>query len=83
MDYENEPVVYTGPNIHPLALQRFQVFRGGLPPYVQRAIERIPEIEKLIVPVRELESTRRKIDKPGTNEARLFHAVQKAAGGIR
>ena len=76
MDYENEPVVYTGPNIYPLALQRFQVFR-------ERAIERIPEIEKLIVPVRELESTRRKIDKPGTNEARLFHAVQKAAGGIR
>lgn len=78
-----ESVVYTGPNVWRMALQRWQVFRGGLPPYVQRAIERIPQIEQLIVPVSELEAMRRKIDKPGTNEARLFREVQKAAEVIR
>ena len=83
MDLENEPVVYTGPNILALGMQKFQVFRGGLPPYVKRAIERIPDIEKLIVPVSELEAMRRKIEKPGTNEARLFREVQKAGGAIR
>ena len=55
------------------------MFRGGLPPYVKRAIEKIPEIEHLIVPVSELEAMRAKIDKPGTPEARFFVAVQKAA----
>ena len=76
---EKDTVVYTGPNIFSLALQKFQVFRGGLPPYVKRAIEKIPEIEHLIVPVNELEAMRAKIDKPGTPEARFFVAVQKAA----
>ena len=80
---ENDTVIYTGPNIFPLALQRFQVFWGGLPSYVKRAIEEIPEIEHLIVPVNELEAMRAKIDKPGTQEARFFVAVQKAAETLR
>ena len=82
-DTQSEPQIYTGPNIFKMALQRFQVFRGGLPPYVKRAIERIPDIEKLIVPVSELEAMRRKTEKPGTNEARLFREVQKAGGAMR
>lgn len=80
---ESETVIYTGPNIFAMALQKFQVFRGGLPPYVKRAIEKIPEIKSLIVPVSELENMRRKIDKPGTNEARLFAIVQRAAGKVK
>ena len=68
---ESSTVIYTGPNIFALALMMFQVFKGGLPPYVQRAIEKIP--------VSELEAMRAKIDKPGTPEARFFVAVQKAA----
>ena len=75
---EKEPSIYTGPNIFDMALQRFQVFKGGLPPYVNRAIEKIPEIKGLIVPVSELENTREKINKPGTQEARFFNDIQKA-----
>ena len=79
----DEPVIYTGPNIFALALQKFQVFKGGLPPYVHRAIEKIPEIKSLIVPVSELEAMRAKIEKSGTREARIFYNVQKAAEKIR
>ena len=82
IDTEIPAVIYTGPNVFALALQRFQVFKGGLPPYVKRAIEIIPDIHKLIVPVNELEAMRAKIDKPGTAEARFFVAVQKAAEKI-
>ena len=71
--------IYTGPNIIAFALMKFQVFRGGFPPYIKRAIEKIPEIEALIVPVEELEEMRKKIERPGTNEARLFYTVQKEA----
>ena len=79
---DTEPLIYVGPNILAFALQKYQIFRGGLPPYVVRAIEKIPEIESLIVPVRELESVRMKIRKAGTNEARLFYTVQEEAAKI-
>ncbi len=74
-----EPEIYTGPNILAFALQKFQLFRGGLPPHVVRAIEKIPDIQKLIVPVSELESMRQKIGRPGTNESRLYYSVQVEA----
>ena len=67
----------------PLALRRFQVFRGGLPPYVERAIEKIPEVRLLIVPVEKLDEARMKTEKAGTNEFRLFDAVKKAAEGVK
>ena len=76
---ESEPEIYTGPNILAFALTKYQVFRGGLPQYVKRAIEKIPEIQTLIVPVSELEAMRQKISRPGTNEARLFYGVQQDA----
>ena len=79
----DEPVIYTGPNIFALALQKFQVFKGGLPPYVKRAIEKIPEIKSLIVPVSELEAMRANIEKSGTLEARIFYNVQKEAEKLR
>ncbi|MBR2209022.1 MAG: hypothetical protein IJ859_09485 [Synergistaceae bacterium] len=83
MIVNDEPMIYTGPNIFPLAMQKFQVFSGGLPPYVERAIEKIPEIKALIVPVSELENMRTKIEKSGTREARIFYNVEKEAEKIR
>ena len=81
-DTEIEPMIYTGPNVFAMNLQRFRVFRGGIPPATRRAIEKIPEIESLIVPVNELEEMRQKIEKPGTNESRLFATVQKEAAKL-
>lgn len=69
-------LIYVGPNIPGGILQRFQVFKGGLPPHAKGLIEQVPEVKDLFVPVTELEDARRKIEEPGTNEARLFYAVQ-------
>ena len=80
---EPEQTVYVGPNVLPLALRRFQVFRGGLPPYVERAIEKIPEVRLLIVPVEKLDEARMKTERAGTNEFRLYEAVKKAAEGVK
>ena len=77
-------LAYVGPNVPSGILHRFQVFKGGLPPYCKDLFERIPEIKELFVPVEELESTRRKIEESGTNEARLFYiAQQKLAKGVK
>ena len=67
-----ETLIYTGPNVLALALERFKVFRGGLPFFMRRAIEKIPEIEKLIVPISELEAT--------PHSAKMSHA--KEAGSL-
>ena len=75
-DTQSEPQIYTGPNIFKMALQRFQVFRGGLPSYVKRAIEKYPDIQTFIVPVSEVEEMKQKIKTAGTNEFRLFHELK-------
>ena len=76
-DTQSEPQIYTGPNIFKMALQRFQVFRGGLPPYVKRAIEKYPDIQTFIVPVSEVEEMKQKIKTAGTNEFRLFYELKE------
>ena len=70
-------LAYVGPNVPGGILQRFQVFKGGIPPYCKDLLEKIPEIKELFVPVEDLEAVRQKIEESGTNEARLFHIVQQ------
>ncbi|MDR2523675.1 MAG: hypothetical protein LBC93_08270, partial [Synergistaceae bacterium] len=65
-------LIYVGPNVPDGVLRRFQVFKGGLPPYCEKLREKAPEITELFIPVEGLEAARRKIEEPGTNEARLF-----------
>ena len=77
-ELKKEPVIYVGPNIFLFAVHKFQVYADGLPPYVTRAIEKIPEIESLIVPVSELEAMRAKIEEAGTKESRLYNKIEKA-----
>ena len=79
----DEPVIYVGPNSFELMMKKFQVFTGGLPLYVKRAIEQIPQIERLIVPVSQLEEMRAKIEKSGTYEARIFYDVEKEIEKLR
>ena len=77
IEQDTEPLIYAGPNIFRMALRRFQVFKGGLPPYVKRAVEKLPDIQTFLIPIKELEKMKRKIDRPGTNESRLFHQLQE------
>ena len=48
-----------------------------MPPYVKRAIEKLPDIKALIVPVSEAEEVKQKINRAGTNEFRLFHQLKE------
>ena len=77
-------LAYVGPNVPGGILQRFQVFKGGLPPHCKELFKKIPEIKELFVPVEGLEAARRKTEEPGTNEARLFYAARKElAKGVK
>ena len=77
-------LIYVGPNVPGGILQRFQVFKGGIPPYCEDLLKKVPEIKELFVPVEGLEAMRRKIEESGTNEARLFYiAQQKLNKGVK
>ena len=78
-----ENLIYCGPNVYALGLQNAQVFVNGLPPYVSRAAEQIPEIKLLIVPVDELYTMRGKIKRSGSYESNLYAIIQKKASVLR
>ena len=59
-------VVYCGPNMPGGLLQRFSVFKGGVPPYVTELVAACPEAQQLIVPTDELAATRAAIEVRGT-----------------
>ncbi|MBQ3395557.1 MAG: hypothetical protein IJP97_05130 [Synergistaceae bacterium] len=63
---ENMHVIYCGPNIPSKGIFTYQVYIGGLPYNVKEMIAIVPEIEKLIVPVREADEMRAKIAKKGS-----------------
>ena len=76
-------LIYVGPNVPGGILQRYQVFKGGLPPYCEDLFKKVPEIKELFVPVEGLEAVRQKIEESGTNEARLFYVVQSKLKGVK
>ena len=79
----DEPVIYAGPNVLSFGVMQFQSYINGLPEFVKRAIEKIPEIKLLIVPASELEKVRAKLADTSTYENRIFKKIQKAADEIR
>ena len=71
-----EQLIYCGPNVPKRGVFCYQVFIGGLPFNVRELIAEIPEAEKLIVPVNELEQTRRRISVKGTVEHLYYERIE-------
>jgi hypothetical protein len=72
---ERNPVAYVGPNIPRANLRTGDVFIDGTPAHVSRAIERLPEIQKLIVPVENLTAIKAKAETQGTEENRIYSYI--------
>lgn len=73
-----EPKIYIGPNLPGQPLAQFQVFRNGIPKFVDTIAERSPEIRGLFIPVGKLAAARKRLAQRGTREQQLFAAVRKA-----
>lgn len=67
-EQESGPVIYCGPDVLKYGLKKFRIYADDLPLNVKDAIKEIPEVEKLIVPYKNLEDMRAKISKRGTPE---------------
>ena len=73
---QSGPVIYCGPGIPKMGIRQYQVFSGGMSFIIKQAIEKIPEIEKLIVSCSELTSMREKISTRGTPENLYYEQVR-------
>jgi len=61
-----ESQIYVGPNIASERLNRFAVFKNGLPSHMEDTFTACPAVKKLCVPVSKLSETLDKINKTGT-----------------
>ena len=73
---DNMHVIYCGPNIPSKGIFKYQVFIGGLSYSMKKMIASVPEIEKLIVPVREADEMRAKIKRKGSAENLYYERVK-------
>lgn len=62
----SEQLIYVGPNVSSERLNRFAVFKNGLPQHMDEIFVACPAIKKLFVNVDKLSDTLEKINKTGT-----------------
>jgi hypothetical protein len=58
-------LIYLGPNL-PSTLNRFTVYRGGMPKHLDKIVIDCPEIQRMFVPVAKLSEVMGKINQTGT-----------------
>ncbi|MBQ9565356.1 MAG: hypothetical protein IJU98_07185 [Synergistaceae bacterium] len=68
-------VIYAGPTMHRRMMIANSVYKNGLPESVNRMIEKVPDIEKLIVPVVSYPEVKQEVAKAGTEYNRLYNAL--------
>ena len=70
-----EQLIYIGPNVPGGMLQRYQVFRGGIPEHVKQIVEKCPAVKSLFVPVDGFAAAEQEISKAGSANNALFKEI--------
>ena len=73
------PCVYCGPTMWGVARQ-YTIFQGGIPDALRDFIKEHPEARQLIVSTAQFPAMRRRLDTPGTAEAKLYKQVKELLG---
>ena len=73
------PCVYCGPTMRGVARQ-YTTFQGGIPDALRDFIKEHPEARQLIVSTAQFPAMRKRLDTPGTAEAKLYKRVKEQIG---
>ena len=73
------PCVYCGPTVRGVARQ-YTTYQGGIPDTLRDFIKEHPEARQLIVSTSRFPSMRKRLDTPGTPEAKLYKQVKELLG---
>jgi len=68
--------VYCGPTVRGVARQYTTYQGGGIPDALRDFIKEHPEAQRLIVSTAQFPNMRRRLDTPGTAEAKLYKQVK-------
>lgn len=71
--------VYCGPTVRGVARQ-YTTFQGGIPDALGDFIKEHPAARQLIVSTAQFPAMRRRLDTPGTAEAKLYKQVKELLG---
>ncbi len=69
------PCVYCGPTMRGVARQ-YTTYQGGIPDELRDFIKEHPEARRLIVSTAQFPNLRKRLDTPGTAEAKLYKQVK-------
>ncbi|GAV24806.1 hypothetical protein ciss_07390 [Carboxydothermus islandicus] len=72
---KSERLIYCGPNIPGGILQRYTVYKGGLPSHLGELFEKCPAVKRLFVSVEDLARVETAIATKGTPEHSAFQEV--------
>ena len=70
------PCVYCGPTVRGVARQ-YTTYQGGIPDTLRDFIKEHPDARQLIVSTAQFPAYRRRLDTPGTEEAKLYKRVKE------
>ena len=73
------PCVYCGPTVRGVVRQ-YTTFQGGIPDALGDFIKEHPAARRLIVSTAQFPAMRRRLDTPGTAEAKLYKQVKELLG---
>jgi len=71
-----EQLIYVGPNISSEHLNRFAIFKNGLPQHMDDTFTACPAIKKLFINIDKLSDVLEKINKTGTSYNTWYSQVQ-------
>ena len=74
------PCVYCGPTVRGVARQ-YTIYQGGIPDALRNFIKEHPEARWLIVSTAQFPAMRKRLDTPGTAEAKLYKRVKEQVTG--
>ena len=75
-----DPCVYCGPSVKGVARQ-YTTYQGGIPDALRGFLKENPAALGLIVSTGEFPAMRRRLETPGTPEAKLYKAVKARING--
>jgi hypothetical protein len=68
-------LIYCGPNIPGGLLQKYALYKGGVPDHFNEIIKKCPVIKNLFVAVNELAATQKALEIPGTPQNTFYAEV--------
>lgn|GEM_PF-1655068 len=67
--------VYAGPTMHRRVMIAGSVYKNGLPPHVKDLVRKVPDVGRIIVPVKDFPAVRKETETPGTEYHRIYNAL--------